>query len=214
MKNKKQTTELQDSYHAMVNSVEEFVVKEGKTLQHAFHAAEEKLCKAKDISKDKIQQASRNLKENLRVIGETVEGVSEAYKDRIKFDMAYVNNSIWDKLQSIAYSNTAELIEFTRTLKENAQTVITEDHLAAHQQHSQWDSDHALWLDEVKFWQKELDQALAKLTDVEKALKRQSALLLEHAQVIKVHAEIDHEHEQIMTNAEQDPTSEVFKVAD
>lgn len=214
MNKKKQTTELQESYHAMVNSIEEFMVKEGKTLQQAFHAAEEKLSKAKEISKEKVQQASRDLKDNLRLLGETVEGVSEAYKERIKFDVAYVNNSIWDKLQGIAYSNAAELIEFTRTLKENAQTVITEEHLVAHQQHNQWASDHALWLYELEFWQKEHGQALTKLAEVEKELKQQSTLLLEHAQVIKAHAEIDHEHERIMANEEQDPSSEVFKVAD
>jgi hypothetical protein len=214
MKTKIGITELQSSYKAMVDSVEEFVVKEGKTLQQAFHAAEEKLYNAKEISKEKIQQASIDLKNNLRFLGETLEGVREAYKEHIKFDVAYVNNSIWDKLQSIANSNTFELIEFTRTLKEKAQTVITEEHLAAHQEHNKWGSEHALWLDEVEFLKKDNEQARTKLLAIEKALKQKSTSLFEHAQVIQAFANIDHKHEKIMTNAEKDSSSEVFKVAD
>jgi hypothetical protein len=38
----------------MVESVEAFVMQEGKTLQQAFLAAEQKLEDAKDISREKI----------------------------------------------------------------------------------------------------------------------------------------------------------------
>lgn len=214
MKKNKLATELQESYQAMVDSVEQFVVKEGKTLQQAFHAAEEKLHDAKEISKEKIQQASRELKNNLRLWSDAVEGASDAYKAQIEFDLAYVNKSIWDKLKSVANSNTAELIEFTRTLKEKAQTVTTNEHIAVHQEHNQWGAEHALWLDEIKFWQQEHDKAITKLGEIEKALKQHSESLSEHAQVIQAHANKEHDHEKIMSDAEQDPTNEVFKVAD
>jgi hypothetical protein len=198
----------------MVDSVEEFVVKEGKTLQQAFHAAEAKLHDTKDMSKEKIQQASSELKNNLRLWGEAVEGASEAYKDQIKFDLAYVNNSIWDKLQSIANTSTAELMEFTTTLKEKAQAVVTDDHLAAHQEHHQWGSEHALWLDEVELWKNEHQQALTKLVEIEKALKHQSSSLSKHVKAIQAHAKTEHQHEKAMKNAEQDLTSNVFEKAD
>ena len=214
MKTDKRKTELQISYQALVDSVEEFVVKEGKTLQQAFHAAEEKLHDAKEISKEKIQQASKDLKQHLRLLGETVEGVSEAYKNQVKFDLTYVNNSIWHKLQYVANSNTADLMAFTRTLKEKAQTVITEDHLVAHQEHIRWASEHALWLDEVDFWKKDQQQAMSKLMDIEKALNQQSTALFEHAQVIQALGNIDNRHEKVMANAEHDPSSDVFKFAD
>ena len=214
MKSKKLAAELQESYQAMVDSVEEFVVKEGKTLQQAFHAAEAKLIDVKDMSKEKVEQASSELKRNLRLWGDAVEGASEAYKDQIKFDLAYVNNSIWDKLQSIANSSTAELIEFTATLKEKAQAVVTNEHLAAHQEHNEWSSEHALWLDEVEAWKKEHKQALTKLVEIEKALKHQSASLSEHVKAIQAHAETEHQHEKIMKNAEQDLSSDVFQKAD
>ncbi|MFT6988575.1 MAG: thymidine kinase [Paraglaciecola sp.] len=207
-------SELQDSYQAMIDNVEEFVVKEGKTLHQAFHAAEKKLDDAKEISKDKIHQASKELKHNLRLFGDTVEGVSEAYKQQIKFDLAYINDSIWNKFQGIANSNTAEFLTFTKALKQQAQTVITEEHLAAHQEHTQWHSEHALWLDEVGFWKKDNQQALTKLIEIEKALKQQSTSLFEHEQVIQAFANMDGKHEEIMTDAEKDPSSEVFKEAD
>ncbi|MFQ3189714.1 MAG: hypothetical protein ACI936_000839 [Paraglaciecola sp.] len=111
------------------------------------------------MSKEKIHQASRDLKDNLRLWSDAVEGASEAYKDQIKFDLAYVNNSIWNKFQSIANSNTAEFIAFTRSFKEQAQTVKTGEHLAAHQEHNQWASEHALWLDEIEFWKKDYAQS-------------------------------------------------------
>ena len=214
MKSNKRLTELQESYHAMVDSVEEYVVKEGKTLQQAFHAAEEKLGNTAETSKEKIQQASKELKDNLRLWGEAVEGVSEAYKDQLKFDLAYVNSSAWSKLQSIANTSTAELMEFTTSLKEKAQAVVTENHLAAHQEHTLWGSEHALWLDEIAFWNKEHDQALTKLSEIEKELKQQSISLAEHTKAIQAHAESDHEHEKIMKDAEQDVTSKVFEAAD
>jgi hypothetical protein len=53
----KQQSDIKASYHAMVEAVEEFMVKEGKTIQQAFHAAEEKLADATDASKDSIKQA-------------------------------------------------------------------------------------------------------------------------------------------------------------
>ena len=214
MKTPKRTSELHSSYQAMVDSVEEFVVKEGKSLQHAFHAAEEKLVNAKDISKEKILQASKGLKDNLRLWSEAIEGATDAYKDQIEFDYAYVNHAIWEKLKTAANSNTAELIEFTRTLKDKAQSVKTDDHLTAHQEHNQWASEHALWLDEVEFWKKDQAKTLAKLVKIEQALQQQSASLVEHAQAIQAHAEIDQQHEQVLKNAEQDPSSNVFEEAD
>lgn len=214
MDTKKHTKELQASYHAMVDAVEEFVVKEGKTLQQAFHDAEEKLDDAKDMSKDKIKRASKELKDNLRVWGEAVEGASEAYKDQIKFDVDYVNHSIWDKFHSIAQSNTTEFLAFTNTLREKAKKTLNDDHDEAHHEHNRWQADHALWLSEVELWKQEHLEALSKLTRIEKALKQQSKSLTTHAKAIEAHAKIDAEHEKTMKNAEQDPTSKAFKVDD
>jgi hypothetical protein len=214
MKTKKQTTELRASYQAMLDSVEAFVVQEGKTLQQAFYAAEQKLDDANDLSKEKVQLASKHLKDNLRLWGDAVEGASEAYKDRIKFDLAYVNHSISNKLLSIANSNTTEYIAFTKTLKEEAQTVTTDEHIAAHQEHTQWASEHALWLDEIEFWEKDHEQSRIKLNEIENALKQHATSIFEHAQAVQALANMDHKHEQIMTNAEQDPSSEKYKAAD
>jgi hypothetical protein len=215
MKTKKNTTEeLQASYKAMIDEIEKFVTKEGKTLQQAFHSAEEKLIDAKEISKDKIEQASKDLKENFQIIGDAVEGVSEAYKNQIKLELSFINSSIWDKLQSIADSNTVELIAFTKSLREKTQDILTEKHLTSHQEHSQWNSEHDLWLDEIELWKKDHEQAIIKLAKIEKAMKQHSTSMIEHAQAIKVHAKTEHEHEKTMANTEQDLSSELLKEAD
>lgn len=214
MSKKHKKTDLQASYREMVDNVEQFVVKEGQTLQQAFQAAEQKLTDAKEISKEKIQQASKELQSNLRLLSETAEGIGEAYKERIKFDLAYVNNSIWNKLQSIAKSNTVDLMEFSRTLQDRAQTAVTESHLAAHQEHNEWHSESALWQDEIEFWSKENGQALQKLAEIEKTLKQQSSKLTKHANAIQAHIRKTEEHEATMKNVEQDYSSEVFKATD
>lgn len=214
MKNKHKKTDLQASYREMVDNVEQFVVKEGKTLQQAFHSTEQKLTDAKEISKEKIQQASKELQSNLRLLSETAEGIGDAYKERIKFDLAYVNNSIWNKLQSIAKSNTVDLMEFSRTLQDRAQTAVTESHLAAHQEHNEWHSESVLWQDEIEFWSKENGQALQKLAEIEKSLKQQSSKLTKHANAIQAHIRKTEEHEATMKNVEQDYSSEVFKETD
>lgn len=214
MNKKKHKTELQANYQAMVDSIEKFVIEEGKTLQQAFQAAEEQLEDAKEISKEHIQEASRDLKDKLHLWGDAIKGVNEAYKDQIKLEVNYINDSIWDKLQHVANSNYAELMNFTNSLKEKAQAVRSNDHLLAHQQHNQWASDHALWLDEVEYWKKDHRQALTKLVEIEKRFNQQSRSLDEHSQDIKKHTQIDHQHEKIVANAEQDPSSEVFKATD
>jgi hypothetical protein len=214
MTTNKHKTELQKNYESMVEAVEEFVVKEGKSLQQAFHAAEEKLDDAKKISKEKIKLASTDLKNNLGIFSDALEGVGKAYKDEINFDVDYVSNSIWEKFQSIANSNTVELMAFTKNLRENAQAVLTQEHLLAHTEHHQWSSEHAFWLDEIELWKEQHRQALTKLVDIENAFKQQANILAGHENAIKIHSELEHQHEQKMANEEQDPTSEAFKIAD
>ena len=197
MSDDKQKTDLQASYNAMVEAFEEFVVKEGKTLQQAFHAAEEQLADATEHSREKINQASQELKYNLHLFSDALEGVSHAYKENLLFDWDYINSTLWEKFQSIANSNTTELIAFTKTLKEQAEAATTDSHISAHQQHSEWDSEHAFWLDEIKLWDKNHKEALSKLHEIEQAIKSHSAILNDHSKAIKKHMKLEHQHEQI-----------------
>jgi hypothetical protein len=214
MTTNKPGSSLQESYKAMVEAIEEFVVKEGKTLQQAFVAAEQKLHDAKEISQEKIAQASDDLKNNLSVLSEAIEGASEAYKDNILFDVAYINATVWNKLQSIANSNTVELMAFTKNLQDSANAATTEEHLTAHHEHSDWASEHDFWLDEVALWKKDHDLALNKLALIEKAIKDHASELNKHVSAIQNHAKADHQHEETMANVEHDQTSKVFKDAD
>ena len=168
MSDDKQKTDLQASYNAMVEAVEEFVVKEGKSLQRGLDA---------------------------------IEGVSHAYKEHLLFEWDYINNALWEKFQSIANSNTTELIAFTKTLKEQAEAATTDSHISAHQQHSEWDSEHAFWLDEIKLWKKNHKEALSKLHEIEQAIKSHSTILNEHSQAIKKHMRLEHQHEEHMNKS-------------
>lgn len=214
MKTSKWTKELQKNYHAMVNNVEKLVVKEGKSIQEAIHAAEITLKNAKDTSLEAIKQASKHLQENLGVWADTVEEVSQAYKDEIDFDLAFANSSFIDKFKNIANSNTAQLIEFTTRLKAQAQAVTLDTHMSAHDDHTQWDSEHALWLDEIDLWKKDHDSALKKLVAIETALKQHSTALLEHSQVIQAHSNLEHKHETAIADTERKPSNETSKIAD
>lgn len=205
---------MQESYKAMVEAVEEFVVQEGKTLQQAFHSAEEKLINATENSKESIAHASQELKYNLHLFNDALEGASQAYKEHLLYEWDFINSALWDKFQSIANSNTAELMAFTKNLKEQAEAATTESHISAHQQHTQWDSEHAFWLDEIKLWKKNHQQAIAKLHEIEKAMMQQETILAAHTRAIKKHAKLEQQHEKIMKDAESDRSSEVFKTAD
>ncbi|WP_395342034.1 hypothetical protein PN836_020670 [Ningiella sp. W23] len=62
MTSKKTEKQLKSTYQAMLDALEEFVEKEGKTLKDAFHGAEKKLEEAAEHSKESIQHASDSLK--------------------------------------------------------------------------------------------------------------------------------------------------------
>ncbi|PWQ93807.1 zinc ribbon-containing protein [Leucothrix arctica] len=213
MTTKSLTTDIHNTYQMMIDAVEEFVVKEGKTVPQALDAAEKKLNESSVISKDEIKQVKRDLKDKLRLLAENAEGVSEAYKEQIKLNMAYVSTEIWDKLLKISDSNTAHLIAFKRE-REEAQLVLTSEHLSAHQEHNLWNSEYDFWVTEANLWKSEHDQAIDKLTDIKKILKQQSKVLHEHVHAIEFHKERDHDYEVAMANAEKDPGNEDFRAAD
>ena len=214
MKSKQQSTDLHTAYQTMIDTVEKLVVKEGENIEQALETAEEKLGEAKQFSKKEIHKVSTDLKDNFRLFGETVESANKAYKDQIKLNMSFVNNSIWDKFLSIAETNTEELIEFTKTLKDKTQAIIKTGHPAAHHEHNKWDSEHAEWLEEIDSWKKEHEQGISKLQDIETAMKQQSLAFTEHAQVIQAHNKMTQEHEEVLKNSEEDPTSEAYKETD
>ncbi|MEP1552476.1 MAG: hypothetical protein ABJJ44_15655 [Paraglaciecola sp.] len=206
--------ELQKSYQGMVNNVEKFVVKEGKSLQEAIHTAETTLENAKETSLDAIKEASKHLKDNLHIWIETAEEINQAYKDEINFDLAFASSSVSEKFKNIANSNTAQLIEFTTKLKAQAQVATADSHMSVHEEHNQWSSEHALWLDEIELWGKDRDNALKKLVTIEAALKQHEKALLEHFQVIKAHSNLEHKHEIAIADAEKDPSNQTSQIAD
>jgi len=196
----------------MVDTVEDLVVNQGENLQQALNAAEEKLNEWKELSKEEVEVISSELKHDFQKLDENLSEAKDSYKEQFKKEAAYVTDSVWSKLLTIMDTNTAQLLAFQKNLNERVMTIKGSGHLTEHQEHTQWNSDHGLWLAEVEIWKKEHKEALDKLAKIEKTITQHSAMLDEHAQVIKAHEARDHEHEEALAKAEHDPTSRVFEV--
>ena len=211
MKPEDNNSELRRAYQNLVETVEDLVVKEGKTLQQAMFFAEDKLSEWNELSKKQVQDISEELNHDLKTLGENLNGATEAYKEQFKLDAAYVTDSVWEKLLNVMDENTAQLSVFIKDLKDQAQANTTDHHIEEHQEHTQWNSEHELWLSEVDLWKEEHATALSQLTSIEKMIKQHSDALDEHAQAIKAHQASSHEHEVDIANAEKDPSSQVYE---
>ena len=202
------------AYHNLVDTVEELVVKDGKSLKQAMQAAEDKLNEWNELSNEQVRDLSDGLKHDFETLGESLNGARDAYKEQFKLDAAYVTDSIWGQLLNVMDANTSQFLAFEKDLKVQAQEATTGEHITEHQEHTQWKSDHELWQSELALWKKEHIAALVQLGKIEKAIKQHSDALDEHAQAIQAHEVSDHEHESAMANAEKDPSSQVFAAAD
>lgn len=213
MRIKELNSDFQHAYKTLVDNVEELVVKEGKNLQQALHSAEEKLSEWGELSKEEAQEISTELKHDFQKLSVSLNDAKESYKEEFKQEAAYITDSIWNKLLKIMDTSTAQLLAFEKNLEEKVQEIRTGEHLTNHQEHNQWNSDHKLWSAEIALWKKESTQAQSKLGEIETAIKQYSDALDEHAQVVQSHEARDHEHEEVMANAEQDPSSHVLEAA-
>jgi len=214
MKTQNINKKLQDAYEAMVEHTKSLIENENKSLKEALAAAEEKLSTMTEITKEEALKISDEVKSDLKSIGETLQGASDAYKEQFKLDAAYITDSVWEKLSKVADVGTEEFMEFTQDLKEKVQKIRTEGHASEHQDHLNWQGDHEFWLDEIEFWKKDHQRALEKLQAIEVAIKKHSDELEEHAQVIRAHEVMDHQHEEVMANNEIDPSSRVIEEDD
>lgn len=204
--------DLKHAYQTMVDTVEDLVVNQGESLQQALYTAEEKLKEWKELSQEQVEEITTELKHDFKTLDDNLNESRESYKEQFKKEAAYVTDTVWSKLLTIMDTNTAQLLAFQKNLNERVMSIKGSDHLTEHQEHTQWNSDHGLWLAEVDIWKKEHTEALDKLAKIEKAIAQHSAMLDEHAQVIKAHEARDHEHEEVIAKAEKDPTSRVFEV--
>jgi len=214
MKNQELSEQMKKAYQNMVETIEELIDKEGRSLKEAVELAEEKLSDVQELSKEEVQKISTEVKSDLKSIGETLYGAKEAYKEQFKMDAAYLTESIWDKLSKVADVGTVEFLAFTEALKERVHNTRTDEDMREHQEHLGWHSDHEFWLDEIEIWKKDHQPALEKLQAIEAGMKKHTDLLEEHAQVIRAHEARDHEHEEGMAENELDPSSQVMEEKD
>lgn len=202
---------LKNAYKEMVDNIESLMQTEGKALKEAVEIAEDKLLTLKELSKEEVRKVSDEVKGDLKSIGETLQGAKEAYKEQLKFDAAYLTETIWEKLSKAADVGTEEFIAFTEDLKEKVREVRRDEHANEHSEHVSWSSDHGFWMDEIEIWKKDHQRALEHLQAIEAAIKKHSNELEEHAQVIQAHEAREKEHEEVMAGEEQDPTSRVLE---
>jgi len=205
---------LQHTYQSMLETIEVLVNKEGKTIREAFDHAKEKLSEIEELSREEIQEISDTVKQDLQSFGDVLVEATDSYKEKMKFDLAYISDSLLDTFTKIADSSTAQLIEFKNKIEQEAREASMDEHTKEHREHQSWHSDHALWLDEISLWKKDHQTALDKLQQIEQAIKQHSNALDEHAQVIQFHEAEDKKHEQAMAETEKDPTSQVLEQQD
>lgn len=202
------------AYQTLVDTVEELVVKDGKNLQQAIHSAEEKLSECSGLSKVEVQEISTELKQVFQTLNVHLNDAKESFKEEFKQNTVFVTDSIWGKFLKIVDTNTVQLLAFEKNLEEQVQEIRTVEHLTNHQEHTQWNSDHELWLVEIALWKIQHAKALSKLDEIEKAINQHSNDLDEYAQVVQAHEAREHEQEEVMANAERDPSIHVLEALD
>lgn len=200
---------LQRGYHAMLETVEALVEKEGKSVRDAVYSAEEKLSEWEELSKEEISNISGEIQEDLKELGETLYGAKKAFREQARMDAHYLAEATWDKLSEIADKSTVQLIQFKEALQENVREISEELHEDEHHDHQKWHSQHALWLDEINLWQKEHEEAQYKIEGIQQAINKLNVALGEHRQAIQSHEQVTAEHERIIADVEKDPTSRV-----
>lgn len=200
---------LQKSYEEMVDSVTEFIEKEGKTVKEAVDAAEDKLSELGELTREEVLKVSQEVRNDVGHFGETWNEAKSYFHERLSMDADYLRDSVWDKLSGIANKATLDFIEFQKDLQERVNDIVEDFHEEEHQEHTNWHSDHAFWLEEIKLWQKEHQDAEEKLIAIEKSIRAQGEQLQQHAQTIRLHEEVEQKHESTLSETEKDPSSQV-----
>lgn len=146
----------------MLEHVEELIDKDKKPLKEAFLEAEEKLSEWRELSREEIDHISAELKSNLQDLGEASHSLRESLRETLKFDTAYLANSLWGKLAKVADKTKIELAEFSESLQKH--TATNETTYSDQQQY---------WLDDAKAWQQDYQTSLDQLDEARKLLRKQ-----------------------------------------
>ncbi len=207
--------QLHYAYQTLVDTVEELVIEDGKSLYQALDSAEEKLSEWGELSKEDVQEISKELKHNLQsLLGEHINEAKGSLKEEFKQHAAFVTDDIWDQLWKIMYTNAVQLLSTEKNLEEQLLEIRSSKYLINIPEHSQWNSDYELWLTEIALWEIQDAKAFNKLDEINKAIKQYSNMLGEHAKVIHANEVRGHAHEKVMSIAKQHPNIHVIDSLD
>jgi len=198
MDTKEASDKLQKGYHAMVDSVESLIKKEGKSLKQALEIAEDKLKEWEDLSVDEYRHISDEVRYDLHSFGEKLSEAKKSFKQRLEMDSLFMKQSAVKKLSSIAEQTGHELVEIKDTLVNKDVDLESDAIFLEHREHREWHSDHVFWLKEIEMWKKEHHDAGAKLLAIHDAIRLVGEDLQEHNQAIHAHDIIDQEHETLI----------------
>ena len=72
-----------------------------------------------------------------------------------------------------------------------------------HGDHQTWEAENALWHDQLREWQRETDQAIAEMAQIEQALRSHERQLEVHAAAVRLKGNACDRHEHELAQAAQ-----------
>jgi len=204
MDTKEAGDKLQQGYHAMIDSIESLIKKEGKSLKQALEIAEDKLEEWEDLTADQYKHIRSEVRHDLHSLGDKLDDAKTSFKHRLEMDSKFIKKSAAHKLSSIADKTTHELIELKDSLFNKDEDLTNDEKVQAeHLDHTKWHDDHLFWITEIALWRKEARDAEAKLIAIHDAVTKHEASLQNHVKNIHAHDEADHDHEIKLANLEK-----------
>jgi len=197
------TEHMKKAYQSAIETIEEVIDKEKKTLDQALDTAVEKLSEWKDLSSEEVEDVTFKVKRDLEALNIAMVRSKQEYRERLQSGAAHISDSIWEKLNKISDSVRSLHQD---TLQDQVAEAISNRHTGEHRDHQEWDNVHAFWLDEIGFWKKDHHKALASLQEIIESIHRSETALERHAEAIRAHAEKEREHEHTLARVEHDPT--------
>ena len=81
-------------------------------------------------------------------------------------------------------------------------------HLSMHQEHMQWRNESDHWRDDLAIWEKEIDDAIGRIPELESALRRHNEMLRTHAAAVRLYEQDPGKHEQLLAEFEKGESPE------
>jgi hypothetical protein len=84
--------------------------------------------------------------------------------------------------------------------------MVSTSHLAMHQEHAQWRAENNSWREDLAVWEHELDEAIARIPDLEESLRRHAGFLKRHGASIRIIEQDPAAHEHVLADYERGET--------